>query len=174
MIKNYTSSVPVERTIRRIEQDLAKAGACGILKDYDQGRLTAISFRVNLPTGKMVTVRFPANAEAVYQSLRKQIRRPRQGTLENLRLQSDRTAWKLMQDWIEVQLSLIEMQQVDFLQVFLPYVWDGQRTYYQALKEQNFLALPETSETSETSTTATNQVTTLHGLKPGRCFIYVH
>jgi len=146
MIKNYTSSVPIERTIMRIEQALTKAGACGILKDYQQARLMAISFRVQLPTGRMVSVRLPANADAVYATLRQAIKRPRPGTLAKLREQSDRTAWKLMQDWVEVQLSLIEMQQVEFLQVFLPYVWDGQQTYYQALKEQNFLALPESTE----------------------------
>lgn len=146
VIKNYTSSVPVERTVGRIEQLLAKAGACGILKDYAAGRLIAISFRVNLPTGKLVAVKLPANTDAVYQSLRNQIVRPRAGTLDKLREQADRTAWKLMQDWIEVQLSLIAMQQVDFMQVFLPYVWDGRRTYYEALKSDNFLALPETTE----------------------------
>jgi hypothetical protein len=52
-------------------------------------------------------------------------------------VQSERTAWKLIQDWVEVQLSMISLKQADFVQVFLPYVWNGQRTYYQALKESN-------------------------------------
>ena len=142
-IKNYTSSVPVERTISRIEQVLAGAGASGIIKDYDAGKLVALSFKVTLPTGRVAEVRLPANHEAVYQSLRKEILRPRRGTLDKLREQSLRTSWKLMQDWVEVQISLIKMQQVDFMQVFLPYVWDGRRTFYAALKEQNYLALPE-------------------------------
>ncbi len=145
-IKNYTSSVPVERTISRIEQVLAEAGASGIIKDYDQGRLSALSFKVTLPTGRAVAVRLPANHDAVYQTLKKEIRRPRPGTMEKLRDQAMRTSWKLMQDWVEVQISLIKMQQVDFMQVFLPYVWDGRRTFYAALKEQNYLALPEASE----------------------------
>lgn len=145
-IKNYTSSVPVERTISRIEQVLAEAGASGIIKDYDQGRLSALSFKVTLPTGRAVDVRLPANHDAVYQTLKKEIRRPRPGTMEKLRDQAMRTSWKLMQDWVEVQISLIKMQQVDFMQVFLPYVWDGRRTFYAALKEQNYLALPESSE----------------------------
>ncbi len=46
-----------------------------------------------------------------------------------------------MQDWLEVQLSMIAMRQADFVQVFLPYVWDGQRTYYQALKDSGFRAM---------------------------------
>lgn len=44
-LKNYTSSVPVERTISRIEQVLAKAGAGGIMKDYDCGGLVALAFK---------------------------------------------------------------------------------------------------------------------------------
>lgn len=145
-LKNYTSGVPVERTISRIEQVLAQSGASGISKDYDNGSLVALSFRVALPTGRTVAVRLPANHDGVYQSLRKEMRRPRPGTLEKLRDQAMRTSWKLMQDWVEVQISLIKMQQVDFLQVFLPYVMvDNNRTFYAAIKEKNYLALPEVS-----------------------------
>lgn len=36
---------------------------------------------------------------------------------------------------------MIQMKQADTLQVFLPYVFDGKRTYYQALKESNFRGL---------------------------------
>lgn len=142
-LKNYTSSVPIERTIYHIEQLLASAGVSGIIKDYDKGELTALCFKVVLPVGKTVTVRLPVNHEAVYQILLKSIKRQRQGTIEKLKEQAMRTSWKLMKDWVEIQLSLIQMQQVDFLQVFLPYVWDGKRTFYTALKEQNYLALPE-------------------------------
>ncbi len=52
-----------------------------------------------------------------------------------------------MQDWVEVQLSMIQMKQADLMQVFLPYVWDGKRTYYDALKVNGFRAmLPEKTE----------------------------
>lgn len=141
-LKNYTSSVPVNKTISRIEQLLASAGACGISKDYASNKLTALNFRIVLPTSKEISIRLPANVEAVYDSLEKAIKKPRKGTLENLKAQAERTAWKLMQDWVEVQMSLIQMQQADFMQVFLPYVWDGRQTFYHALKEKNFLALP--------------------------------
>jgi hypothetical protein len=39
------------------------------------------------------------------------------------------------------------MHQLDPLQVFLPYVWDGQRTYYAALKDGGFKMLPEKAGT---------------------------
>lgn len=55
--------------------------------------------------------------------------------------QGERTAWKLMQDWVEVQMSFIHMGQVETMEVFLPFVWDGQRTFFEALKVNQFKQL---------------------------------
>jgi hypothetical protein len=145
-IKNYTSNVPIERTVARIEQVLAEAGANGIAKSYKGGAVVALSFRIKLPAGRDVEIQLPANVEAVYGALAGAVRRPRYGTLTRLREQAGRTAWALMRDWVEVQVSLIQMGQAEFMQVFLPYVWDGKRTFYTALKETNYAALlPERS-----------------------------
>lgn len=145
-LKNYTSNVPIPRTVARIEECLAEAGAAGIMKDYAGGTLTAISFRVVLPNGNPMAVRLPANVDGVFHAMMKQVLRPHKGTAERIREQAGRTAWKLMQDWAEVQLSLIQMEQADFVQVFLPYVWDGKVTFYDKLKAGNFLALPMAKE----------------------------
>ena len=114
MLKNYTSDVPVSRTISRIEEIIART------KAYDNGRLVALCFGIYLPNGKLVTIRLPANTDAVYEALMKKIHKPQTGTAARIREQAERTAWKLMQDWIEVQLSLVEMQQAELAQVFLP------------------------------------------------------
>lgn len=144
MIKNYTSSVPVDRTVSRIEAALVRAGATNIMKNYDGESLSAICFMVTYPdTGRKISVRLPANVDGVYQTLRQSMKRPRAGTLDKLKEQAARTAWKLMQDWVEVQMSLIQMHQAEFLQVFLPYVWDGKQTFYSALKGNGFKMLTE-------------------------------
>jgi len=80
MLKNYTSDVPVSRTVSRIEEIIAKAGATGTTKDYDQGRLIALRFHIAMPGGKPLTIRLPANSEAVYGALMKKVRRPRANT----------------------------------------------------------------------------------------------
>lgn len=141
-IKNYTSTVPISRTIARIEECLAKAGASGIMKDYADGRLTALCFKIRMPNGRDVAIRLPADEEAVYRVLEKAIRRPRDGTVARLREQAQRTAWKLQQDFVEVQLSLIQMQQTDPMRAFLAYVWDGTRTFYDSLQAGGFKMLP--------------------------------
>lgn len=163
-LKNYTSNVPVPQTIHRIEQVLIKCGVSGIMKEYTgtDGEISAITFRIESPGGP-ITIRLPADKGKALDALwldyvdgdklndkgdaiigwgsRKQKRRV------DFADQAARTAWKIVQDWIEVQMSMIQMKQADTLQVFLPYVFDGKRTYYEALKESNFRGmLPEKCE----------------------------
>lgn len=157
-LKNYTSEVPMSQTIYRIEQVLIKCGVTGITKEYigTAGDVAAITFRVPSPNGS-ITIRLPADTERALDALwldyvdgdqlnekgdavssygtRKKKRRGEFGE------QAARTAWKIVQDWVEVQMSMIQLRQADTLQVFLPYVFDGQRTYYQALKESNYRGL---------------------------------
>ena len=142
-IKNYTSSVPMERTIARIESVLVQGGARNIRKDYDaDGKISAFYFSVCLPGDvKTMTIRLPADVKAVYDVMRAKVKKPRRGTLANLYSQAERTAWKLLQDWVEIQVAMMSMRQAVFLQVFLPYVWDGKRTFYEALEQQQFKQL---------------------------------
>lgn len=142
-IKNYTSTVSTERTIARIEEVLAEAGVSSISKEYNQGRLAALMFKIAVPGSQELTIRLPAKYEAVYAALCKKVKRPHEGTLDRLKDQAMRTAWKLMQDWVEVQLTLIYLGQAEFLQVFLSYVYNGKQTYYEALKASNYRALLE-------------------------------
>jgi len=141
-IKNYTSGVPVPKTVSRIEELLAKIGAKAIGKDYKDSKVVSITFQLEI-NGQDHLVRLPANPNAIFDCLRKQVRRPHNGTLERLRDQAERTAWKLQQDWLEVELTNIHMNQKHPLQCFLAYIWDGQRTYFDVLQANQFKALPE-------------------------------
>ena len=162
-LKNYTSNVPVSQTIDRIEQVLIRCGVSGITKEYIgvNGEIWAVQFQIEAPSGK-ITIRLPADkgkaldalwldyvageklnekGDALHWNNRKKKKRA------DFADQAARTAWKIVQDWIEVQMSMIQMKQADTLQVFLPYVFDGKRTYYQALQESNFRGLlPEKCE----------------------------
>lgn len=144
-MKNYTSSVPVERTITRIEQILAKAHAKNIMKDYVGCEVVALTFTLPLSdTERLPLIRLPINVVAVEKVfLREKKRRLRPETARRIHEQAQRTAWKFMQDWIECQISLIELDQVEPLEIFLPHVWDGKQTYYDSLKAGGFKMLPE-------------------------------
>ena len=151
-IKNYTSSINVEQMISRIEIKLAAAGASGIMKLYGPDKqVSAIVFSIDIPgpvtgTSRSVSVKLPANVEACYQAMWKEHvkhhSRWRESTKDTIRDQARRTAWKLVQEWIDIQISMIVMNQAEFLQVFLPYVWDGQQTVFEQIKGGGFKALP--------------------------------
>lgn len=156
-LKNYTSKVPVSQTIYRIEQVLIRCGASGIMKEYKgtNGEISAIAFQIESPSGK-ITIRLPADKEKALDALwmdyvgddklapdGKSIhwnsyKKKRKADFAE---QADKTAWKIIQDWVEVQMSMIQLKQAETLQVFLPYVYDGQQTYYQALQASNFKGL---------------------------------
>jgi hypothetical protein len=140
ILKNYTSGVPTDRTVARIETLLAEFGAKAIGKNYEQGRLTSLTFQLEI-NGRDMLIRLPANPQAVYDALRQKCKRPRPGTLEKLKDQSDRTAWRIQQEWLEIELTKIGLNQTEPLQAFLSYIWDGEKTYYTALKEAKFKAL---------------------------------
>jgi hypothetical protein len=140
IIKNYTSGVPVDRTVARIETLLAEFGAKAIGKNYDQGRLTSLTFQLEINQHD-VLIRLPANPQAVYDAMLKECKRPRRGTLEKLKDQSDRTAWRIQQEWLEIELTKIGLNQTEPLQAFLSYIWDGKQTYFTALKERSFKGL---------------------------------
>lgn len=144
-LKNYTSGVPVSKTIARIEEILASMGAKTIGKNYESGKVHSITFQLPI-NGRDYLIRLPAKPEAVYDALRKEVKRPHNGTLDRLKDQAERTAWKIQQDWLEIELTNIQLNQKEPLQAFLSYLWDGQRTYFEILKGHGFKALSENTE----------------------------
>ena len=146
-LKNYTSTVPVSITLSRIEAVLIRCGVNGITKDYGpQGEVLALTFHIAIGETR-AAIRLPANREQALNALWEDYcadhpsEWKRRKKRKDFAQQAERTAWKLMQDWVEVQLSLIQMKQADFIQVFLPYVWDGKRTFYEAVKDGGYKAL---------------------------------
>lgn len=143
-LKNYTTSVPVSTTIARIESFLMECGASGIAKQCSNGTVDSLFFEINVGDTRRL-IKLPANIPGVhewfwreYLTSRKQARKSR----DEFKDQASRTAWRIMEDWVRVQVSLIKLKQADFLQVFLPYLWDGNQTYYEFLKESKFKQLP--------------------------------
>lgn len=137
MIKNYTSSVPVSRSVSHIEDCLVRHGAKNIMKMYDADKkLESLCFILPVD-GKDIPFKIPANVTQCENILRASIRRPKPGTLERIADQAERTAWKLMSDWVDIQMSLIELKQVELLQVFLSYVYypAEKMTYFEKLKD---------------------------------------
>lgn len=131
---NYTTQINPFKTVSEIQQILVKHGAKKIMQDYDEnGGISAVCFLINTPMGEQ-GVRLPANIDAVDRVLQKQ-------KVKGGREQAERVAWRIVKDWVEAQMAILESQMVTIDEVFLPYIinpTDGQ-TIYQLFQSKQLL-----------------------------------
>ena len=112
---NYTTKVDIYTTLGQIQGQLVKHGAKKILQDYDDaGRITALSFMIDTPLGPR-GIRLPANVDAVHKVLTKQKDKCD-------REQAERVAWRIVKDWVEAQMAILESEMVQMEEIFLPYM----------------------------------------------------
>lgn len=144
MLKNYTSTIAATKSIAYIESKLAQHKANMIVKIYDpQGKVEAIAFEVKV-NEVPIAFRLPAQIQACERTLREGLsRKARPETVARLSEQAERTAWKIVADWVDAQMAMIDLAQVELVEVFLPYAFDRSRnqTFYGRIKERNFQAL---------------------------------
>lgn len=144
-IKNYTSGVPISQSLATIEAILVEAGATHVAKFYDENReISGFLFQM-IVEGKPITFKLPVNVDGVYNSLIASIKRPKANSHVAARQQAQRTAWKLLHEWVHIQLSMIQMKQVEAVQVFLPYAYNGKMTFFESMKEKGFRMLTQQS-----------------------------
>jgi hypothetical protein len=142
-IRNYTSSVPAERSISQIERIIIEMGARNLMKEYDgSGKVDSISFSIKQGEG-IVPFKLPAKCGAIKKLLLQGYRRPSKIQEHSAALQAERTAWKNLKEWVELQAVMIKLEQVEFMEVFMPYVYSLQKgkTFYELMKENNFKQL---------------------------------
>ena len=133
-IMNYTTKIESHKSHGEIQMTLAKHGAKKIMTDYDDdGRIAAIAFLIDTPTG-LKAIRLPAKVDAVHQTLIKQ-------KVKCDREQAERVAWRILKDWIDAQMAILESEMVSMDEVFLPYMLDtsGKQTLYDAYKSNQLL-----------------------------------
>ena len=142
-LKNYTSSVSATRSISYIEAKLAGCGANQIVKFYnDESRITSLAFVMSI-NGVEMPFKLPARVDQCERVLKAQVRRPHSDTFKRISEQAERTAWKIVSDWVDVQMAMIELSQVEFMEVFLPYLfnYDKNQTFFETIKERGYKAL---------------------------------
>ncbi len=131
-ILNYTTKIDVYKTIGEIQGNLVRHGARKILTDYDgAGRIVSLSFMIDTPTG-LLPFQLPTRADRVLAVLHRQ-------KVKCDREQAERVAWRILKDWIEAQMAILESEMVTLDEIFLPYVVQGDRTLYQVFQEKQML-----------------------------------
>jgi hypothetical protein len=139
-ILNYTTKVPVSNTMAEIQKILVKAGADAVLSEYGPGGVVAsISFRVQTNHGP-VHYRLPADIDGVTRTL-KADKKYRDDA------HSERVAWRIVKDWIEAQMAIIQAQMAELPQVFLPYAKTNTgETVYERVKNEGLKMLGSSGE----------------------------
>lgn len=115
---NYTTTVPADRTIALVHRLLVRAGARQIGTEYDADHEPmAVAFTIETPSGPRAFT-LPIDVAAVQKALTGQKVNMRYRTADHAR----RVAWRIIKDWLEAQLAIIESQMVSFDEVMLPYM----------------------------------------------------
>ncbi len=115
---NYTTKIEAEQTIGEIQKMLSKHGVTAMMTEYDGPHVSAVSFQMK-PNGKVMAYKLPCNWRSVLQVFKDQnISMKHPGGRE---VQAIRTAWRVIKDWIEAQLALVEINMATIPQIFLPY-----------------------------------------------------
>jgi hypothetical protein len=116
-IMNYSTSVPAARSVAEISQRLARHGADTIAVQYVGGEPSAIAFRIATEHGPR-SFELPANVDGVVAALARTVTEKRyQG-----RPHAQRVAWRILKDWIEAQIAVIEAGLSTLDTVMLPYM----------------------------------------------------
>jgi len=132
-LKNYTSEVPASKSMGLITEMLVEIGASNINMQYKDKVCVGITFLIfDSKVNQTIPFHLKVRSEECFNILWKQIKKPIEGTRERLIEQANRTSWKILSDWVQIQCSMIMLGQAEPLQMFLPFVYDvkNDETFY--------------------------------------------
>lgn len=139
-ILNYTTTVDSFKTVSEIEYILMKHKAKSIMKNYDGESITGLSFLID--TGfQQIPVRLPMKVDECLEVLKREKKNSPRSSIKATREQAERVAWRILKDWIEAQMALLDIEMVEMQEIFLPYIEIQGQTIYEKLEQKNFLLL---------------------------------
>jgi hypothetical protein len=140
---NYTTTVEVSKSIGEIHAILIRHGALDILNTYKDGAIIGVGFRMQTSMGEQC-FQLPANIAGVQLTLKKQRLAGKLQPRFADPAQAARVAWRIVKDWLEAQLALVEAGMTTMDEVMFPYMlaFGTEKTMYQFVKEKH-LSLPK-------------------------------
>lgn len=137
---NYTTTVPVSRSIGQVQGLLVEAGARQVATAYDDvGRAEGLAFTVHTARGPRTFI-LPVRSSAVLSVLTRDKVPPRYANAAH----AERVAWRIVKDWVEAQLAIIRTEMVTLDQVMLPFMQgdDGRTVFDHYVAGVERFALP--------------------------------
>lgn len=131
-ILNYTTKIDSYKTILEIQKVLATHGASKVTTDNDSaGNPIAITFCIMFKES-LCAFALPCNFEGVLRAMKKSSKVPRSLCTEE---QALRVGWRIVKDWVEAQMAIVEADLANMAEVFLPYaVMKNGQTVYKNLE----------------------------------------
>lgn len=128
---NYTTKIDPDKTAAEIARCLSMHGAQAVMTEYDTDgsqRVSALSFKITV-NDQPIAFKLPCKWQPVFAIITKDKKQPPAWDKQKLARwinewehQSVRVAWRIVKDWVEAQMALVETNMVTTTQVFLPYV----------------------------------------------------
>lgn len=136
---NYTTTISVDRTLGEVQRILARSGCAAVATNYDEaGRAVGLSFTLRTPHGERA-FSLPVNLDGVQALLstpQVQALARRRGKKYDSPEHAEAVAWRVVKDWLEAQLALIDANMATLAQVMLPYLRvDDDHTLYERYEE---------------------------------------
>jgi len=129
-ILNYSTKIDYHKTLGEISKCLSMHGAKSIMTDYEEGTPVSLNFTIEM-NGKLIGFKLPARYKGVMKAMEKQ-KVPK--TYQN-KEQAVRTSWRIIKDWVEAQMALVESELADVSEVFLPYaITQNGSTLYEEIQ----------------------------------------
>lgn len=137
-ILNYTTKIDPNKTVGEIQSILGSKGAKSVSAQYKDGEVVAIFFSIDVHETP-INFRLPCNWEGVLRSFKADRKVPRSSETKE---QAQRTAWRIIKDWVEAQMAIIESEQAQMAEVFMPYaVTSNGQTCFERLSSEPQLLL---------------------------------
>ena len=133
---NYTTKIDVHKTLGEIQKILVSHGARKLMYDYDaNGHIVSLCFSIMAPDGER-GIKLPANVPAIHEVLKQQ-KKAGKIKINPDYAQAERVAWRIIKDWVEAQMAILETQMVQFEEIFLPYMLNRQgQTFFEAYQHK--------------------------------------
>jgi len=140
---NYSTRISAQQTAGEVQRTLAQHGAKAVMVEYgEDGEAESLSFQVKRGDTTL-SFSLPIEPNSVLRVLHRQYD---SGQLHRARAdkeQAVRVGWRILKDWVEAQMAILETEMVTMEQIFLPYMLTrDNKTLYQMMIDRGFY-LPE-------------------------------
>lgn len=138
-ILNYTTQISAGRTVGEVQALLAGAGATASMLQYEGGLPVALAFRLTTAAGEREFA-LPCRWRQVQVVLAEQ----RVAARYLADVHALNVSWRILKDWVEAQLAIVQAGLVQADEVFMPYLLTtGGVTVYEQFTSSRLLGAGE-------------------------------